>query len=168
MPREEHFYAVKSATQILFSSRLSLFLVATPSQIYQWRRYLPRVEPFYAVKCNPDPVFLAATSIAPRRRRLILSRRSPSTCLTSTDDRGSQCCLSSKFGAPRSKWRNSLAAVKQTGVEVVEVSFHIGSGCRDATRYQMGFLYGSTNCSNQMITSSDSADATWWLPRPPW
>jgi len=26
------------------------------SQVYQWRKFFPRVEPFYAVKCNPDPV----------------------------------------------------------------------------------------------------------------
>ena len=24
------------------------------SQVYQWRKFFPRVEPFYAVKCNPD------------------------------------------------------------------------------------------------------------------
>ena len=54
-----------------------------------------------------------------------------------TDDRGSQCRLSSKFGAPRHKWRILLAAAKQYGLPVVGVSFHVGSGCRDATRYEM-------------------------------
>ena len=27
-------------------------------QVEQWRAELPMVEPFYAVKCNPDPVIL--------------------------------------------------------------------------------------------------------------
>jgi ornithine decarboxylase len=53
-----------------------------------------------------------------------------------TDDRGSQCRLSSKFGAPRIKWRALLAAAKKHGLSVVGVSFHVGSGCRDASRYE--------------------------------
>eukprot|EP00977_Amphora_coffeiformis_P015282 scaffold4494_cov161-Amphora_coffeaeformis.AAC.1 len=54
-----------------------------------------------------------------------------------TDDRGSQCRLSSKFGAPRHKWRPLMAAAKQHKLPVVGVSFHVGSGCRDATRYEL-------------------------------
>ncbi len=54
-----------------------------------------------------------------------------------TDDRGSQCRLSSKFGAPRAKWRPLLATAKKCGLEVIGVSFHVGSGCRDGTRYEL-------------------------------
>jgi diaminopimelate decarboxylase len=53
-----------------------------------------------------------------------------------TDDRGSQCRLSSKFGAPRHQWRPLLDAARKYGLKVVGVSFHVGSGCRDASRYQ--------------------------------
>lgn len=53
-----------------------------------------------------------------------------------TDDRGSQCRLSSKFGAPRAKWELLLATAKRLGIQVVGVSFHVGSGCRDASRYE--------------------------------
>ena len=53
-----------------------------------------------------------------------------------TDDRGSQCRLSSKFGAPRSKWPALLACAQKHGLQVIGVSFHVGSGCRDATRYE--------------------------------
>jgi len=53
-----------------------------------------------------------------------------------TDDRGAQCRLSSKFGAPRQKWRPLLAAAKRRGLNVAGVSFHVGSGCRDAARYE--------------------------------
>ena len=54
-----------------------------------------------------------------------------------TDDSGSQCRLSSKFGAPPHHWPILLAEAKKCGLEVVGVSFHVGSGCRDATRYEM-------------------------------
>ena len=33
------------------------------SQVYQWRKYFPRVEPFYAVKCNPNPVIIQTLAI---------------------------------------------------------------------------------------------------------
>ena len=54
-----------------------------------------------------------------------------------TDDRGSSSRLSSKFGAPPVKWRPLLAAAKKHGMEVVGVSFHVGSGCRDASKYEL-------------------------------
>lgn len=44
MPLEDSFYVVDLGILV--------------SQVYQWRRYFPRVEPFYAVKCNPDPVIV--------------------------------------------------------------------------------------------------------------
>ena len=53
-----------------------------------------------------------------------------------TDDRGSQCRLSSKFGAPRAKWESLLTTAKKHGMKVIGVSFHVGSGCRDAARYE--------------------------------
>ena len=54
-----------------------------------------------------------------------------------TDDRGSQCRLSSKFGAPEYQWRPLLQAAKHHGLAVIGVSFHVGSGCRDASRYEL-------------------------------
>ena len=54
-----------------------------------------------------------------------------------TDDRGSRCRFSTKFGAPRYKWKPLLAAAKQYGLSVVGVSFHVGSGCRDASKYEL-------------------------------
>ncbi|KAI2499239.1 decarboxylase [Fragilaria crotonensis] len=180
LPREAAFYVVDIGVVV--------------SQVYQWRRYLPRVEPFYAVKCNPDPVLIKTLAILgcnfdcaskkeidivqkitadlPRKPEIIyanpckarhhiahavsrgvrmvtfdnvaevkkLAEISTGIKLLMrivTDDRGSQCRLSSKFGAPRSRWRNLLSAAKQTGMEVVGVSFHVGSGCRDSTRYHL-------------------------------
>ncbi len=54
-----------------------------------------------------------------------------------TDDSGSAHSLSSKFGAPKQHWRILLAEAKKFGLEVVGVSFHVGSGCRDAKPYEM-------------------------------
>jgi diaminopimelate decarboxylase len=162
------------------------------SQVYQWRKYFPRVEPFYAVKCNPDPVIVKtlatlgchfdcasraeiklvqdvsanlplqpdiiyanpckarghlAYAIATGVSQMTFDNVAEVVKCASmskdiklimrivTDDRGSQCRLSSKFGAPRSRWRNLLQAAKDNGVEVIGCSFHVGSGCRDASRY---------------------------------
>jgi ornithine decarboxylase len=180
IPLEDSFYVVDIGVLV--------------SQVYQWRKYFPRVEPFYAVKCNPDPVFLRTLAILganfdcasrneirlvleasedlPRKPEIIyanpckarghlleavcrgvrlvtfdnavevqkcaaVSKKIELILRIVTDDRGSQCRLSSKFGAPRNKWRPLLSVAKKAGLEVVGVSFHVGSGCRDATRYEM-------------------------------
>jgi ornithine decarboxylase len=167
------------------------------SQVYQWRKFFPRVEPFYAVKCNPDPVIIRTLAILgcnfdcasrteirqvqevtkdlPRKPEIIYANpcKAPAHLLEAvckgvrmvtfdnvaeiqkcaaisksiklilriiTDDRGAQCRLSSKFGAPRAKWRPLLANAKKHGLQVVGVSFHVGSGCRDATRYEAALM----------------------------
>lgn len=172
------------------------------SQLYQWKQYFPRVEPFYAVKCNPDRVIVQTllalgcnfdcasrneirlvqelakdhalpNAHAPRsppeiifanptkaRSHIIEAVCRGVTMMTFdnvaevkkcasvstkiqlilriiTDDSGSQCRLSSKYGAPKSRWRALLSAAKAHGMEVVGVSFHVGSGCRDASRYEL-------------------------------
>jgi hypothetical protein len=165
------------------------------SQLYQWREYFPRVQPFYAIKCNPDPVivetlvtlgcsfdcasrneFRLVQNVADKlgvkqpeiifanpckpRSHIIEAVCRNITLMTFdneaevkkcasisskiglilriiTDDSGSQCRLSSKFGAPKSSWRPLLSAAKAHGLSVVGVSFHVGSGCRDSTRYAL-------------------------------
>lgn len=167
------------------------------SQFHQWRKHFPRVEPFYAVKCNPDPVVVktlatlgchfdcasraeiqlvqdVAQTLPPPRDEPSIIYANPTkarahvidavcrgvTLMTFdnaaevqkcaavsdriqlilriiTDDTGSQCRLSSKYGAPKSRWRDLLKAAKRHGLNVVGVSFHVGSGCRDASRYEM-------------------------------
>mmetsp|Transcript_31824 Transcript_31824/g.46632 ORF Transcript_31824/g.46632 Transcript_31824/m.46632 type:complete len:654 (-) Transcript_31824:830-2791(-) len=178
-PTEESFYVVDIGVIV--------------SQLYQWRKYFPRVEPFYAVKCNPDPVIVRSLAILganfdcasrseyrlvqqlssdlPRNPDIIyanpckarahileavckgvklmtfdnvaevvkcasISKKIQLVLRIVTDDRGAQCRLSSKFGAPRTLWRPLLSAAKKHGMQVVGVSFHVGSGCRDAQRYE--------------------------------
>jgi len=179
MPLENSFYVVDIGIVV--------------SQVYQWRKYFPRVEPFMAVKCNPDPVIIKTLAILgcnfdcassneirlvhkccedlPRKPDIIfanpckprshiveavckgikmmtfdntaeiekcasISKKIELVLRIITDDRGSQCRLSSKFGAPPIKWRPLLASAKKHGMQVVGVSFHVGSGCRDASRYE--------------------------------
>jgi ornithine decarboxylase len=152
------------------------------------------VDPFYAVKCNPDPLIIKtlalfgcnfdcasrneirlvqeATQNLPQTPDIVfanpckarahvheavckgvrlmtfdnaaevekcaaISKHIQLILRIITDDRGSQCRLSTKFGAPRHKWRPLLAAAKKHGLQVVGVSFHVGSGCRDSSRYEL-------------------------------
>ncbi|GAA5964600.1 hypothetical protein JCM21900_002655 [Sporobolomyces salmonicolor] len=48
-----------------------------------------------------------------------------------TDDSSSLCRLGLKFGAPLGEVRGLLRQAKQLNVDVVGISFHCGSGCKD-------------------------------------
>jgi hypothetical protein len=167
------------------------------AQLARWRAAFPRVVPFYAVKCNPDPAIVRLLmslgcnfdcasrgeislvqeisralpddvpkpeiiyanpckgrghlidavcrgvrmvtfdNVAEVQKCATVSKKIQLIMRIITDDSGSQCRLSSKFGAPPSHWPILLEEAKKHGLEVVGVSFHVGSGCRDATRYEM-------------------------------
>lgn len=57
---------LKNLRQIVssFPSNVGSVTVVSPSrintQLKQWKQLLPSVEPFYAVKCNPEPILLKA------------------------------------------------------------------------------------------------------------
>lgn len=53
----------------------------------------------------------------------------------STDDEKSVCSFSNKFGCPASEAEQLLAVAKDLGLNVVGVSFHVGSGCGDKGAY---------------------------------
>jgi len=148
-----------------------------------WQNYLPRVEPFYAVKCNPDPVVLATlasmgvkfdcASRGEIEMVLALPGSQPTDIIYAncckaksmisfaaehnvdlmtfdnefelykikevhphaklvlriiTDDTNAVCRLSTKFGAPLDDVRGLLAVAQNLGLDVVGVSFHVGSG----------------------------------------
>ena len=167
------------------------------AQLARWRAAFPRVVPFYAIKCNPDPAIVRTLmslgcnfdcasrgeielvqeisrtlphdvpkpeiiyanpckgrghmidavcrgvrmmtfdNVAEVHKCAMVSKKIQLIMRIITDDSGSQCRLSSKFGAPPQHWPILLAEAKRYGLEVVGVSFHVGSGCRDATRYEM-------------------------------
>lgn len=166
------------------------FFVADLSQVYlqhlRWKKNLPEIEPFYAVKCNPDPYVIRllaslgtgfdcasngeiaqvlgvggidpsriifanpckATSFIRNAARAgvdlmtfdnvdelyKVSRTFPCARLVLrilTDDSKSLCRLGLKFGAPLDAVPGLLAKARELNLDVVGVSFHVGSGSFD-------------------------------------
>lgn len=165
------------------------FFVADLGEVYRqhmrWKKNLPRVKPFYAVKCNPDQrviQLLAALGTGfdcaskAEIEQVIKADVDPSRiiyaqpCKTnsyvryasshnvkqmtfdnadelhkvkklypgaelflriSTDDSSSLCRLSLKFGAAMDSTDGLLALAKELDLNVVGVSFHVGSGASD-------------------------------------
>lgn len=170
------------------------FFVANLSEVYRqhlrWMRALPRIVPFYAVKCNPDPYVLrllaslgtgfdcasnaeieAVLNLGISPQRIIyanpckaasfvrhaatnniglttfdnldeldkMKRFHPSCKLVVrilTDDSKSACQLGLKFGAPLSSVPSLLARARELDLDVVGVSFHVGSGCYDPDSFR--------------------------------
>jgi len=154
-------------------------------QHMKWKRCLPRVQPFYAIKCNPDPYILRllaslgagfdcasygeisrVLSIGVEPTRIIfanpckpvsfirnatqlgvdmmtfdnvdelhkIARIHPAAQLVLrilTDDSKSVCRLGLKFGATLASVPLLLNTAKSLGLNVIGISFHVGSGCYD-------------------------------------
>jgi ornithine decarboxylase len=169
------------------------FFVADLSEVYRqhlrWIRMLPRIVPFYAVKCNPDPYVLrllaalgtgfdcasngeiqtildlgihpdrviyanpckASSFVRNAARQGValttfdnldelskMKRFHPQAKLVVrilTDDSKSVCQLGLKFGAPLAIVPVLLQRAKELQLEVVGVSFHVGSGCYDPNSF---------------------------------
>lgn len=165
------------------------FFVADLGEVYRqhlrWKLNLPRVKPFYAVKCNPDNKLMQLLSelgtgfdcaskseieqvlglgVDPSRiiyaqpcktnsyvryvashgvRQMTfdnadelrkIARLFPEAELflrILTDDSSSLCRLSLKFGAALDTTDSLLALARELGLNVVGVSFHVGSGASD-------------------------------------
>ncbi|XP_068607700.1 ornithine decarboxylase-like [Brachionichthys hirsutus] len=155
----------------------------------RWTKALPRVTPFYAVKCNDSRVVVATLAslgtgfdcaskveiqlvqslgVAPDRiiyanpckqlsqikfasahgvqmmtfdsevELMKVARCHDDAKLVlriATDDSAALCRLSVKFGAPLKACRGLLEKAKELGLDVVGVSFHVGSGCTDPATY---------------------------------
>jgi len=156
----------------------------------QWNNCLPRVEPFYAVKCNPDIEIIKCLavmgvnfdcasrgeidlvmSIGVTADRIIYANPcKPKAHLNyarevgvnmsvfdgeaelykikechpnckllmriATDDRNSMCAFSVKFGARENQWQRLLNVAKSLDLQVIGVSFHVGSGCSSLDTYE--------------------------------
>ncbi|KAI0884372.1 pyridoxal-dependent decarboxylase [Annulohypoxylon maeteangense] len=165
------------------------FFVGDLGEVYRqhmrWKKNLPRVKPFYAVKCNPDPKVIQllaglgtgfdcaskseieqVLNLGVDPSRIIYAQ----PCKTNsyvryvanqgvkqmtfdnadelrkiaklfpdaelflrilTDDSSSLCRLSLKFGASLDSTNDLLVLAKELGLNVVGVSFHVGSGASD-------------------------------------
>ncbi|KAJ2222722.1 Ornithine decarboxylase [Coemansia sp. RSA 485] len=153
-------------------------------QFAQWTQLLPRVQPFFAVKCNPDPLVVKLLArlgagfdcaskaelqqalregVAPHNiiyahpckpaSHVRFARASGVEMMTFdnadelvkmqqlypgakavlrilTDDSGALCQLGLKFGAAPESTLELLRTAQRLGVDVIGVSFHVGSGCQ--------------------------------------
>ncbi|KAJ3330870.1 hypothetical protein HDU76_004636 [Blyttiomyces sp. JEL0837] len=158
-------------------------------QHVQWKEMLPRVEPFYAIKCNPDPMVIktlvglgtgfdcaSRTEIqtvldygvdpskviyanpckqashlryaASRGVTMItfdnadelhkVKQYMPNAQLVVrilTDDSKSLCKLGLKFGASLAVVPSLLRTAQELELNLIGVSFHVGSGCFDANAF---------------------------------
>ncbi|KAK7055950.1 ornithine decarboxylase [Favolaschia claudopus] len=169
------------------------FFVADIAQVYRqhirWQTLLPEIQPFYAVKCNPDPYVLRllaalgagfdcasngeisqvldigvdpariiyanpckATSFVRNAGKVgvhtmtfdnadelhKIARAHPGAKLVVrilADDSKSICAFNIKFGAALDTVPSLLAKAKELNLDVVGVSFHVGSGCYDPSVY---------------------------------
>lgn len=155
-----------------------------------WRAELPMIEPFYAVKCNPDDIVLTLMAsmglsfdcaskneiakiiklgVEPTRivyanpckmvDQIKYARANDVDLMTfdsvyelykitiyhpsaklliriQTDDSQSRCQFNSKFGVTLEEVPEMLKQAKLAHLEVVGVSFHVGSGCDDPQAYR--------------------------------
>lgn len=158
-------------------------------QINLWRENLPTIEPFYAVKCNPDEIILRlmtsmgisfdcaskneiskviSAGVSPdkiifanpcKMTEQIRYARSndvdlmtfdsshelykiklyhPSAKLViriQTDDSKSRCQFNCKFGVSLDQVKDLLQQAKFMDLDIIGVSFHVGSGCEDENVY---------------------------------
>ena len=157
-----------------------------------WKKELPMIEPFYAVKCNTDPVLvrtLAALDVGfdcasaeeidivmnmgvqperviyanPCKTRSFISHAKDQNVKMMTFDNAEElkkimtihpnsemilriavsdptatCPLNLKFGCEPVKAAPKLLTIaRDMGVNVVGISFHVGSGCNDPTAYRV-------------------------------
>lgn len=158
-------------------------------QYNKWKKMLPRITPFYAIKCNPSTIVLdllhklgcsfdcaskneisRVISIGVDPDRIIFAnpckmitqikyaRANDIDLLTfdsshelykiklyhpnarlllrlKVDDSKSMCKFNSKFGVELEEVLPILTLARQLDIDVCGVSFHVGSGCRDAQVY---------------------------------
>lgn len=169
------------------------FYVADLGEVYRqhqrWKALLPRIEPFFAMKCNPDPMVMrllaslgtgfdcaskneiqSVLEMGVNPSRIIyanpckqnsfvkyayqnqvrmmtfdnaeelykIKKFHPNAQLVLrilTDDSKSLCKLGLKFGAPLDTTGALLETAQALELDVIGISFHVGSGCFDANAF---------------------------------
>ncbi|KAG0218676.1 hypothetical protein BGX33_006431 [Mortierella sp. NVP41] len=169
------------------------FYVTDLGEVYRqhlrWKALLPRIEPFFAMKCNPDPMVMrllaslgtgfdcaskneiqSVLDMGVDPSRIIyanpckqnsfvkyaynnkvrmmtfdnaeelykIKRFHPDAQLVLrilTDDSKSLCKLGLKFGASLDTTAGLLALAQELQLDVIGISFHVGSGCFDANAF---------------------------------
>ncbi|TYJ11493.1 hypothetical protein E1A91_A11G279500v1 [Gossypium mustelinum] len=143
--RDDLFHFIKSAIsneQQQTDPFYVLDLDAIRSLVETWFCNLPVVQPFYAVKCNPNPAFLKEMAALgtgfdcaslPEIETILSLGVSPdrivfaNTCKPESHINGATFKFGSKFGALPEEIVPLLKAAQEAKLQVVGVSFHIGS-----------------------------------------
>ena len=158
-------------------------------QYEKWTITLPKVKPYYAVKCNPNPVILKTLAdlgcnfdcASKNEIASVLNVADPSRVIFANpckmsgqikyaravdvdtmtfdsdhelykiklyhpnaklvlrikvDDEGSRCRFGCKFGCHVKDVENLLNIAKALSLNIVGVSFHVGSGCSKVEKYR--------------------------------
>lgn len=158
-------------------------------QLYQWKSLLPRVQPCFAIKCNPDLMVIKTLAahgigfdcaskaeiqtvldfgVSPENiiyanpckasshirysamkgvhtmtfdnadELYKIKQYNPNAKMVLrilTDDSKSICKFGVKFGASMAVVPKLLQVAKDLEIDVIGISFHVGSGCTDATSF---------------------------------
>ena len=181
------------------TSSLNSFFLIDIGAIFRryklWKKNLPRVEMFYAVKCNPDKVILRTLAdlgvgfdvaskeeismvkdlnvtrdmiifANPVKEQSHISYAESENVYMMTfdnrdelikivlvhpkaklvirilvDDSKSKMPFGSKFGCPKQNLAKVLSLAKTLKLRIIGVSFHVGSGCQDASAYSDAIAY---------------------------
>ncbi|KAI6186629.1 hypothetical protein M3Y98_00153500 [Aphelenchoides besseyi] len=163
----------------------------------EWKQKLPRIQPFFAIKCHNDPVLLRLLAnlgfgfdcASKAEIEMILNEKLVDTqkiifanpCKTNSyikhasqsnvrlmtfdsaeelvkikelhespkmilriaaNDKEAQCQLSAKYGSdPMKEAPELLELAFELSIPVVGVSFHVGSGCRDPTAFEIAIKH---------------------------
>lgn len=167
-------------------------------QYHRWKKLLPRITPYYAIKCNPCPIIiqllnklgccfdcasqqeiLKTINLGIDPKNIIFanpckpvdfikfSRSNDVDILVidscyelykiklyhpeanllvriQTDDSKSKCKFNSKFGVELNEVKAILELGKVLQLNIIGVSFHVGSGCEDTSVYRTAI----TDCKN--------------------
>ncbi len=161
------------------------------AQYKKWMEHLPRIKPFYAIKCNPDQLLIKTLAMlgvnfdCASKNEIILALEAtnndasrvifanpakadshlkyargvdvdlmtfdnmyelfkivnfhPNAQLVlriKVDDSHSVCRFNSKFGADIDDVDGLMKLAKTIGLDIVGVSFHVGSGCKNVEAYK--------------------------------
>ena len=180
-----HFLETHQSDQPFFIVNLKEVI----KKINLWRERLPTVDPFYAVKCNPDDIIIRLMSsmglgfdCASKNEiaRVVSAGATPEKIIFAnpckmteqikyarsndidmmtfdsshelykiklyhpsaklviriqTDDSKSRCKFNCKFGVSLDQVKDLLQQAKFMELDIVGVSFHVGSGCEDPNVY---------------------------------
>ena len=180
-------YTIENSSSI--NSFLLIDIGALIRRYKLWKQYMPNVEPFYAVKCNPNKVILRVLAglgvgfdVASKeeiamvkdttdsedmiifanpvkdethisyaqlenidmmtfdtegelRKISINHSKSQLILRIQVDDSKSLQPFNSKFGCPEQNLEEILSLAKILKLNIVGVSFHVGSGCKEASAY---------------------------------